>query len=61
MGKILYTPHTPATQKIIHEVKTFITQCNLEKEIYLFVLILLYNIFLYLQYKAKNNFAYIFL
>ena len=20
MGKILYTPHTPATQKIIHEV-----------------------------------------
>lgn len=22
MGKILYTPHTPATQKIIQEVKT---------------------------------------
>lgn len=34
MGKILYTPHTPATQKIIQEVYTFITECNIEKESY---------------------------
>lgn len=38
MGKILYTPHTPATQKIIQEVHTFITECNIEKESYWFML-----------------------
>ena len=27
MGKILYTPHTPATQRVIHEVLTSLPVC----------------------------------